>query len=260
MNVAKTIFSQLMEFLSQYQFRLCVQRYNGNYKIKRFSCWDQFLCMAFAQLTYRESLRDIQACLRASQKRLYHLSIRGRVSRNTLSNANQSRDWRIYADFAQIFRKGMKLWIGKRTSKGILCGKEKITPHFIRSISSLGTSTWRYAMDTEEIVGARIVLKADDWEHAVRFYVVLLGRPADSTPDFGVAIWRIVSVCELCVSGNAQKAAKFELVVRDVKRIHTRMKAELDFEPEGRESWPFTSTRFYQDPWGNEVFLRSVEE
>jgi len=102
MNCGKTIFSQLIDFLSPYEFRLCVRRYNGNYKIKSFSCWDQFLCMAFAQLTYRESLRDIQACLRSAQTKLYHLGIRGRVSRNTLANANQVRDWRIYADFAQI--------------------------------------------------------------------------------------------------------------------------------------------------------------
>jgi len=102
MNSGKTIFSQLMDFLSAYEFRLCVQRYNGNYKIKSFSCWDQFLCMAFAQLTYRESLRDIQACLRAAQSRLYHLGIRGKISRNTLAHANQVRDWRIYADFAQL--------------------------------------------------------------------------------------------------------------------------------------------------------------
>lgn len=102
MNSGKTIFSQLMDFLSPYEFRLCVQRYNGNHKIKSFSCWDQFLCMAFAQLTYRESLRDIQACLRAAQAKLYHLGIRGKVSRNTLAHANQVRDWRIYADFAQI--------------------------------------------------------------------------------------------------------------------------------------------------------------
>jgi hypothetical protein len=102
MNSGKTIFAQLMDFLSPYEFRQCVQRYNGNYKIKSFSCWDQFLCMAFAQLTYRESLRDIQVCLRAAQTKLYHLGIRGRVSRNTLAHANQVRDWRIYADFAQI--------------------------------------------------------------------------------------------------------------------------------------------------------------
>jgi hypothetical protein len=102
MNSGKTIFSQLMDFLSPYEFRQCVQRYNGNYKIKSFSCWDQFLCMAFAQLTYRESLRAIQACLRATPSRLYHAGIRGRVSRNTLAHANQVRDWRIYADFAQI--------------------------------------------------------------------------------------------------------------------------------------------------------------
>ena len=102
MNSGKTIFTQLMDFLSPYEFRQCVQRYNGNFKIKSFSCWDQFLCMAFAQLTFRESLRDIQACLRATPARLYHAGIRGKVSRNTLAHANQVRDWRIYADFAQM--------------------------------------------------------------------------------------------------------------------------------------------------------------
>ena len=102
MNSGKTIFAQLMEFLPAYEFRKCVKRYNGNYKIKSFTCWDQFLCMAFAQLTYRESLRDIEAYLRAAQKKLYHSGIRSRVSRNTLANANQVRDWRIYADFAQV--------------------------------------------------------------------------------------------------------------------------------------------------------------
>jgi hypothetical protein len=102
MNFGKTIFSQLMEFLPSYEFRLCVKRYRGHYKIKSFSCWDQFLCMAFAQLTYRKSLRDIQACLRGNQQKLYHLGFRGNVSRNTLAHANQVRDWRIYGDFAQI--------------------------------------------------------------------------------------------------------------------------------------------------------------
>jgi hypothetical protein len=102
MNSGKTIFSQLMDFLPIYEFRQCVERYNGNYKIKSFTCMDQFLCMAFAQLTYRESLRDIQACLRAAKQKLYHMGIRGKVSRNTLANANQVRNWRIYADFAQV--------------------------------------------------------------------------------------------------------------------------------------------------------------
>ncbi len=91
-----------MDFIPAYDFNQCVKRYNGNYKIKNFTCWEQFLCMAFAQLTYRESLRDIQACLRAANKKLYHMGIRSKVSRNTLANANQIRDWRIYADFAQI--------------------------------------------------------------------------------------------------------------------------------------------------------------
>lgn len=102
MNSGKTIFSQLIDFLPAQDFRLCVERYEGDYKIQSFSCWDQFLCMAFAQLTYRESLRDIEACLRSAGTKLYHMGIRGRVSRNTLANANQVRDWRIYADFAQI--------------------------------------------------------------------------------------------------------------------------------------------------------------
>ena len=102
MNSEQTIFSQLMDFIPQYEFRKCVERYNGNYKIKSFSCWDQYLCMAFAQFTFRESLRDIQACLRASQQKLYHMGFRGKVSRNTLAHANQVRDWRIYADFAHV--------------------------------------------------------------------------------------------------------------------------------------------------------------
>jgi len=101
MNYGKTVFSQIMDFLPMYEFQKCVNRYNGNYKIKSFTCIDQFLCMAFAQLTYRESLRDIEACLRAAQNKLYHMGIRSKVSRNTLANANQVRDWRIYADFAQ---------------------------------------------------------------------------------------------------------------------------------------------------------------
>ncbi len=102
MNSGKMIFAQLMEFLSHYEFQKCVGRYGGNHKIKTFSCWDQFLCMTFAQLTYRESLRDIEACLRVAEKKLYHMGFRGRVSRNTLANANRVRDWRIYADFAQV--------------------------------------------------------------------------------------------------------------------------------------------------------------
>jgi uncharacterized protein DUF4372/DDE family transposase len=102
MNAGQSIFSQLMDFLPAYEFRQCVARYQGDYKLKSFSCWDQFLSMAFAQLTYRESLRDIEACLRANQTKLYHMGIRGRVSRNTLANANAVRDWRIYADFAHL--------------------------------------------------------------------------------------------------------------------------------------------------------------
>jgi len=101
MNTGKIIFSQIMEHLPMHTFRRCVQRYNGHYKVKSFSCLDQYLCMSFAQLTYRESLRDIEACLRAQQNKLYHMGIRSKISRSTLADANESRNWRIYADFAQ---------------------------------------------------------------------------------------------------------------------------------------------------------------
>ena len=102
MNTGQTIFAQVMDFLPLHEFRKSVERYQGNYKIKNFSCLDQFLSMAFAQLTYRESLRDIETCLRSMKNKLYHMGIRSQVSRNTLSNANNTRDWRIYADFAQV--------------------------------------------------------------------------------------------------------------------------------------------------------------
>ncbi len=101
MHTGKLVFAQLMEHLPLTTFRRCVARYGGHHKVKRFSCLDQYLSMAFAQLTYRESLRDIEACLRAQSSKLYHLGIRNTVARNTLANANAVRDWRIYCDFAQ---------------------------------------------------------------------------------------------------------------------------------------------------------------
>jgi hypothetical protein len=114
MNTEPTVFSQLIDFLPIKQFRKCVDRYQGNYGIKNFSCWDQFLCMAFAQLTYRESLRDIETCMRALQNKLYHMGIRGKISRSTLADTNEKRDWRIYADFAQILiHEAKKLYINE---------------------------------------------------------------------------------------------------------------------------------------------------
>jgi hypothetical protein len=101
MYSGKLVFAQLMEHLPLHTFRRIVARYAGEHKVKSFSCLDHFLCMAFAQLTFRESLRDIETCLRAQQSKLYHLGIRSSVARNTLANANAVRDWRIYADFAQ---------------------------------------------------------------------------------------------------------------------------------------------------------------
>lgn len=102
MNTGRTVFAQLMEHAPHKAFSRCVERYHGNRRVRRFSCWDHFLVLAFAQLTYRESLRDIEACLRALQPKLYHTGIRSRISRNTLAAANEKRDWRIYADFAQV--------------------------------------------------------------------------------------------------------------------------------------------------------------
>lgn len=102
MYTGKIVFAQLMNFLPLHDFRKFVRRYRGNHRIRKFSYLDQYLCMAFAQLTYRESLRDIEACLRAILKKLYHMGIRGKVSRSTLADANEKRDWRIYADFAQV--------------------------------------------------------------------------------------------------------------------------------------------------------------
>jgi transposase len=101
MYTGKLVFSQVMEHLPVHQFQKCVARYGGDYKSRGFSCRDQFLCMSFAQLTFRESLRDIEACLRSVPEKLYHLGFRGRIARSTLADANETRDWRIYADFAQ---------------------------------------------------------------------------------------------------------------------------------------------------------------
>jgi len=103
MNQGKYVFAQVMEFVPFYQFNRCVQRYQGHYRIKSFTCWEQFLSMAFGQLTYRESLRDVVICLNAQKQKLYHFGFNSlKVSRSTLSDANNSRDWRIYRDFAQI--------------------------------------------------------------------------------------------------------------------------------------------------------------
>lgn len=102
MNLGRTVFSQLIKHLPNKEFQKCVTRYNGDSHLKNFSCWDQFLAMAFAQLTYRDSLRDIEACLRALGGKLYHMGFRGKISRSTLADANEAHDWRIYADFAQV--------------------------------------------------------------------------------------------------------------------------------------------------------------
>jgi len=103
MNNGRTVLAQMLDLLPTHEFRRCVQRYRGNFHCRSFTCYDQFLCLAFAQLTRRESLRDIETCLRALGKKLYHAGLRARVARNTLAKANEKRDWRIWADLAQVF-------------------------------------------------------------------------------------------------------------------------------------------------------------
>jgi len=98
----RTVFAQLLSYIPKYEFKKCVIKYAGDYKVRKFKCWQQFLCMCFAQLTFRESLRDIEICLRAYQNKLYHIGLTAGISRSTLAEANENRDWRIYGDFAQI--------------------------------------------------------------------------------------------------------------------------------------------------------------
>ena len=111
MHTGKLVFAQVMEHLPLSTFHRCVDHYGGHHKVQRFSCLDQYLCMAFAQLTYRESLRDIQACLRAQSSKLYHMGFRATIARNTLAHANATRDWRIYCEFAQsLIRTARRLY------------------------------------------------------------------------------------------------------------------------------------------------------
>jgi len=102
MHEGRTVFAQLMDFLPQYEFQKSVRRYRGDFHVRSLTCYEQFLIMAFAQLTWRESLRDIETCLQAFGPKLYHAGIRSRVSRSTLADANEKRPWQIYADFAQV--------------------------------------------------------------------------------------------------------------------------------------------------------------
>ena len=116
MYTGRFVFSQIIDYLPRHQFHRCVQRYGGAYKVQKFSCFEQFLCMGFAELTYRESLRDTETCLRAVQPKLYHAGIRSGVSKSTLADANEKRDWRIYADFAQVLIAMARPFVFKRGS------------------------------------------------------------------------------------------------------------------------------------------------
>jgi len=116
MNQGKYVLSQVMEFVPYHQFNECVKKYKGHYRVRSFTCWEQFLSMAFGQLTYRESLRDVVVCLRAQNQKLYHLGFRSQISRPTLARMNEKRDWRIYRDFAQILI---------QKARGLYCGDKE---------------------------------------------------------------------------------------------------------------------------------------
>src|ERR1039457_1445675 len=131
MNAGKMVFAQIMEWVHPERFRRCVARYNGNYKVRHFSCWDQFLAMAFAQLTFRESLTDIEICLRSRSDALYHLGFRSSVAHSTLADANSTRDWRIYADLAQgLIRRARKLY-----------AQESLGPELDQTVYALDSTT-----------------------------------------------------------------------------------------------------------------------
>ena len=131
MNPGRTVFAQLVDQLPSYEFQKCVARYGGDSHWRGFSCWDQFLAMAFAQLTYRESLRDIEACLRSMSGKLYHMGLRGKMARSTLADANESHHWRIYADFAQVL-------IGIARP---LCAHDPIGVDLAQSLDALDSTT-----------------------------------------------------------------------------------------------------------------------
>ena len=127
----KTIFSQVVELIHPQQFCRCVARYRGDYKVKAFSCWDQFLCMAFAQLTFRENLRDIEDCLSARCDQLYHMGFRSRVCRSTVADANEGRDWRIYADLAALLiKRARRLYSGEQLDVELQQSVYAFTQHF----------------------------------------------------------------------------------------------------------------------------------
>lgn len=127
----KLVFAQVMEFAPWHAFRRCVEKYRGDFNVRRFTCLDQFLCLSFAQMTYRESLRDIEACLRAQSSKLYHLGIRGNVSRSALADANEGRDWRIHCEFAQAL-----IRIARR-----LYAREPLAIEFNETVYALDSTT-----------------------------------------------------------------------------------------------------------------------
>src|ERR1035441_10480367 len=117
MRTEKPIFCQVMDWIHPEQFRRCVQRYEGNHRVRNFSCWDQFLAMTFAQVTYRDSLADIEVWLRSRRDQLYRLGFRSTIAHSTLADANRERDWRIYADLAQsLISRARRLYAGESSA------------------------------------------------------------------------------------------------------------------------------------------------
>jgi len=158
MNQGKLVFSQLVSFLPKRQFRRIVNKYNGNYYSKSFTCWEQFLCMMFAQITHRESLRDIEVCLRSLDKKIYRIGIKSRISRNTLAVANNKRDWRIYRDFASLLiKEAQKLY----TNEPFGVELENSVYAFDASIISLCLSTFPWAKFRDTKGGIKLHTQLD---------------------------------------------------------------------------------------------------
>jgi transposase len=233
MNEGKIIFSQAMEHLPLHEFRKCVQRYQGEHKVKSFSCLDQFYSMAFAQLTYRESLRDIEACLQAQNTKLYHMGIRSQVFRNTLANANQQRDWRIYADFAQVLI---------RIARGL----------YVNDDFGVELSQTAYALDATTI---DLCLKLFPWAHfrkkkgAIKLHTLLDLR--GSIPTF-------ISITD----GKVHDVNVLDELVLEIGSFYIMDRGYLDFERLYRitETMAFFVTRAKSNMSCQRIEAREVDK
>lgn len=201
MNQGRTVFSQVVDFVPRHTFRRRVQRYQGDYGVRHFTCWQQFLAMLFAQLTYRESLRDIEACLQAAPEKIYHMGFTGPVSRSTLADANERRDWRIYADLAQA------LIVEARR----LYANEPLDVELDRTVYALDSSTIDLTLSLFPWAGFR------ETKAAVKLHTLL-----DLQGNIPVFIW--------ITDGKAHDVRVLDVLVPEAGSIYVFDRAYVDFE------------------------------